>query len=416
MGKKLIIYIIALSALELFNFAFLDADLIKAFQLAGIGLAVAVIFIQLVYQKEERFKKKFTLELFLIFLGVILSMFMAQYGHDQSLTTTLIAQRFMYYYLVYWALHSLKVKTEDVESIIYWLGLTFSVFYVLQFLIYPNLIFDVRIAQDRETVRIFLSGFTFLVLSYFLILNRLFESFAIWKLLSIMFFLIILILMGTRQVIFSVLLLTLMYVLFSKAVKSRSLIFILITASIIPLIFLFQEIFLSLIDLSKHQSEALADNVRIRSTVFFLTQLFPNTFSYITGNGADSTNSAYGFMIQMYKDGYGFYQSDVGIIGDYTKFGVFFTIAVFVIIFKIIFRKISPSFSYIKFFFISILLTLFTGGGPFGQGDSIVAICFTLYILDIDKHDRNYLEQQEDADEDLIEEPQLDSNSNLIQL
>ncbi len=416
MGKKLIIYIIVLSALELFNFSFLSPDIIKAFQLAGVGLTVAVLFIQVVYQKEERFKKNYHFEIFLIFLGVVLSMFMAQFGHDQSLTTTLIAQRFMYYYLVYWALHSLKIRTDDLESIIYWLGLTYCVFYLFQFFAYPNLIFDVRIAQDRETVRIFLPGFTFLVLSYFLILNRLFESFAIWKLLSILFFLTILILMGTRQVIFSVLLLTLMYVMFSKAVKSRALIFILITASIIPVIFLFQEIFLSLIDLSKNQSESIAENVRIRAAVFFLTQLFPNTFSYITGNGADSTNSAYGFMIQMYKDGYGFYQSDIGIVGDYTKFGAFFALGVFIIVFRVIFKRISATFSYTKFFYISVLLTLFTGGGPFGQADSIVAICFTLYILDIDKHDRNYL-AQELEEESVIEEPQmLNDNNNLLKI
>ncbi|HLN53765.1 MAG TPA: hypothetical protein VK212_08650 [Lentimicrobium sp.] len=411
MGKKLIIYFIALSALELFNVTFLGPDVIKVFQLAGIGLTITVLFVQLVYQKEERFAKHFSFEILLIFLGVILSMFMAHWSHDQSLVTTMIAQRFMYFYLVYWVLHSLKVSLEDVESIIYWLGLTYSLLYIVQFFAYPNIIFDVRIAEDRETIRIFLPGFTFLVLGYFLILNRLFESFAVWKLLSALFFLLILILMGTRQVLFSVMLLTLMYVMFSKAVKSRALIFILILASVVPLILIFQEIFISLIDLSKNQSQSLAENVRIRATVFFLSELFPNTASYITGNGADSTNSSYGFMIQMYKDAYGFYQSDIGIIGDYTKFGAFFALAVFMIIFKVIFRKVSPAFSYTKYFYISILLTLFTGGGPFGQADSIVALCFTLYILDVDRHDILYEEENLNQELELEESLLLNGKS-----
>jgi hypothetical protein len=413
MGKKLILYFIAFSALELYNFSFVGPQLIKIFQIISIGLIIAVIIIQLVYQREEAIRKHFWIEILLIFIGVILGMFMAQWGHDQSLAITLVAQRFMYFYLVYWVLHSLKTTVDDIESIVFWLGLTYSAFYLIQFFAYPNIVFDVRIVADRETLRIFLPGFIFMVLSYFLVLNRLFESFAIWKLLSILLFLAIFILMGTRQVIFSMLLLTLAYVMFSKSVKSRVLIFLLIIASIAPVVYLFQEIFISLIDLSKTQSQTLAENVRIRSAIFFLTEFFPNNTAYITGNGSDSANSSYGFMIQMYKDAYGFYQSDIGILGDYTKFGVFFVIGVLVIIFRVIFGKVTSSFSYIRYLYLSILLTIVTGGGPFGQADSIVAICLTLYILDIDLHDREYEKEMAEMEDEMTEPSLIEADENL---
>lgn len=408
MSKKLIVYFIALSALELFNFSFISVDLIKAYQLIGIGLMVMILIVQVVYQREFNFTKKFQLPLILIFTGVILSMFMAFTGHDQSFTITLIAQRFMYFYLFYWVLHAIKISTDDLESVILWLGITFSVFYIIQFILYPTLLFDVRIAEDRGTIRIFLPGFTFLVLAYFLCLNRLFETFSIGKLLAVFLFVSILILMGTRQVIFSVLLITLMFVLFSRVVKSRILIFMLVAISIIPVIIVFQDIFISLIDLSKSQSETLTENVRLRAAIFFLTDLFPNDLAYITGNGAESANSYYGFLIQMYKDAYGFYQSDIGLVGDYTKFGALFVLGVFIILFMTIFRRAGERFSYIKYNYIGIVLTLFTGGGPFGMADSIIAICCTLYILDIDYHDRMYLEEhgedEEDEASEIIEE------------
>jgi hypothetical protein len=369
--------------------------------MAGIALLFIILIVNIVYQKEVNFEKHFNFEVFLILLGVFVSMFMAQYGHDQSISTTLIAQRFMYFYLMYWVLHSIKPNIEDIEKVIFWLGITFSVLYLLQFFLYPTVVFDVRIAPTRGTVRIFLTGFTFLVLAYFLTLNRLFDYFSVGKLLSLFLFISILVLMGTRQVIFSVLLLTLLNVLFSKKVKSKVLIVLLISAAIFPVIIIFQEIFLSLLDLSKSQTENLAENVRIRATIFFLTELFPNTFSYITGNGADSTNSYYGFLIQMYRDAYGFYQSDIGIIGDYTKFGALFVLGVFIILLKTIFGKISSHYAYIRFFFISILLTLFTGGGPFAQADSIIAICLTLYIVDVDRHEEKYLEIQEMKEEEI---------------
>lgn len=398
MVKKLIIYFIALSALELFNFSFLGAAFIKVFQLTGIGLTLLILIVQFVYHDGINFRKHFNLPVILIFTGVILSMYMAQWAHEQPIPITLIAQRFMYFYLVYYALHSIKISTDDLESVVFWLGVTYSVFYIIQFLSYPSLLFDVRIAEDRGTIRIFLSGFAFLILAYFLTLNRIFESFSFGRLVSLFLFISILILMGTRQVIFSVLLITLLFMLFSRIVKSRILIIMLMIASVIPLIIVFQEIFISLIDLSQSQSERLIENVRLRAAGFFLTQFFPNDMAYITGNGADSANSNYGFMIQMYKDAYGFYQSDIGLIGDYTKFGAAFVLGVFIILFKAIFNKTQARFSYIKYFFLSIVLTLFTGGGPFASADSIAAICFIMYILDVDRHDRVVMEEEEEIE------------------
>lgn len=402
--KKLILIYIALASLELFNLAFLGVDFIKGFQLSGIGLLVIILIIKFFYMKEANFPKHFNIEIFLILTGVAVSMVMAQIGHDQSLGTTFIAQRFMYFYLIYWALHAIKISAEDLEKIIVWMGVTFSVLYIIQFLMYPTILFDVRIAEDRGTVRIFMPGFTFLVLAYFLVMNRLFESFSLSRLASFLLFISILILMGTRQVIFSVLLLTIMNVLFSRRVQSKVLIVLLLIASIVPVIIVFEDIFISLIELSKNQSENLAENVRIRSAVFFLTELFPNTAAYFTGNGADSTNSSYGYMIQMYKDAYGFYQSDIGIIGDYTKFGVAFVLGVFIILIKMAFTKLTDDITYMKFFYLSVLLTLFTGGGPFGMSDAILAICFTLYIADVRLYDSE-IESEEEENDQFEEEP-----------
>ena len=313
-----------------------------------------ILIVQLVYQKEINFQKHFNLELLLILGGVFLSMFMAQWGHNQSLSTTFIAQRFMYFYMAYWVLHSIKVSIEDLENIIFWFGISFSILYLIQYMVHPTVIFDVRIAEVRETVRIFLPGFFFLILAYFLTLNRLFESFTVGKLLAVFLFVSIVILMGTRQVIFTIMLLTIINVLFSKTVKSKLLILILMVSMIIPIIFIFQEIFISLIDLSKDQSETLEENVRLRAAVFFLTELFPNNFSYITGNGADSYNSSYGFMIQMYRDTYGFYQSDIGLIGDYVRFGALFALGAFLILFRMIFSKTSTSYAVFYLHFLQV--------------------------------------------------------------
>lgn len=396
MAKKLIIFFIVLASLELFNLSAFETNSIKVFQIIGIGTIVLITLIHLVYPYDNTFIKNFNVEIFLMFAALTLSMFMAQWGHGQSVTTTLIAQRFMYFYLVYYALHAINISLEDLQNIILSIAIAFSLLYLLQFMLYPNILLDVRITDDRNTIRIFMPGFTYLILAYFMILNQLFKYFSLSKLFIILMFLSILILMGTRQIIFTMILLTLMSILFSRMVKSKILVFILVALSVTSLIIIFQDIFVSLLDLSKHQSKNIAENVRIKAAIFFLTELFPNKFSYITGNGADSTNSIYGTMIQMYRDAFGFYQSDIGIIGDYTKFGLPFIIGSFMILYKAIRWVISDGLVYIKYFYICTLLLLFTGGGPFAQADSIVAICMTLYLLDVDRNDQKLEEIEKD--------------------
>lgn len=395
MFKKAIILFIIVASMGVYEFAFLGKDLIKIIELSGIALIALIIMLQLVYSSGERFKMKFGWEIAIILFGVFISMFTAYTGHQQGFSTTIVAQRFMYFYFLYMALHFIQISDIDLEKIIVYLGITFVLFYLIQFILYPTVIFDVRTAVERGTVRIFLQGLSYVILAYFLILNKLFEEFSPGKLILLFVFFSVFILMGTRQVILTMFMLTVMNVLFSKRIKSKTLIMLMVVASAIPIILIFQDIFLSILSVSQEQSESFEDNVRVRAATFFLTELFPNRLSYITGNGAPSTNSPYGQMIQMYMDVFRFYQSDVGIIGDYSKFGAFFVIGVLILLTKVLISKISSEYIYIKFFYFSTLLTLFTGGGGFGDGGGIVVVCITLYILDIDKHNRKLLEADE---------------------
>lgn len=414
MVRNILIVFIILTALGFFNFAFIDPEMIKVFELLGISVTVLIIFMRLFYNREVNFKARFKGEILIIFIGITLSMFMADWGHGQVLSTTAIAQRFMYFYLFYWALHSLKPTTDDIHKLILSISAIYYSFYILQYFAYPTLLFNVRISEERETLRIFLPGFTFLVLGYFMILNRLFMTFTLPRFLLLLMLFSTFIMLGTRQILFSILILTIANILFSQKVKSKVFIFVLLILSMIPIFLMFQEIFTNLIDLSKQQTESIAENVRIRAVYFFLTELFPNTLAYITGNGADSSNSTYGFMIQMYKDAYGFFQSDIGLIGDYTKFGIFFIIGVTLIMIRVLKSNIGDEYKYIKYFYLSVLLTLFTGGGPFAQSDSIVGLCITLYLLDVHFHDKEIEELSEKEDElELINETGENNNDHI---
>ena len=370
----------------MFSFTFIPESALKVLGLIGVGVIILTILLQLIYSPVEHFVLHFKWEIFLIFIAVFTSMFMANSTYGQGFSTTLIAQRYMYYYLIYYMLHSLKIPDYDLEKIIIGFAVVYAAFYVLQYLAYPTRIFDVRVSQERGTIRIFQAGLSYLIIAYFMMLNQLFKEFSLLKMSALLFFVSIFFLMATRQLILSVLVVSMANILFSKQVKSKILIILLIAVGTIPLIIMFQEMIMSMITLSQKQSVNVQENTRVIAATFFLTEFFPNNLAYITGNGADSTNSAYGVMIQMYKNVYGFYQSDVGIIGDFSKYGLFFLIGVILILVKALKAKMTAKLNYIRYFFVMVILISFTGGGFFGDGaDSIVAVSILLYIIDINR-------------------------------
>lgn len=409
MGKRNVIIIAILTSLELFNIAFLGEALVKMAQMAGIGLLILIILIESIYNTGENFKMHFKYEIYAIFISLITSLLMAYSAHGQDYSITIIAQRFMYFYLFYFALHKVKISDFDLEKIMIFLAIIHAVFYIIQYFAYPERLFDIRISSERGTIRIFLQGMSYLILAYFFILNKLFERFRLSGILLLIFFFSIFILMGTRQVIFTMFALSILNILMSKRIKSKMIILTLAIIGSIPVFLMFEGIFISLLDISETQSSGFEEDIRIRSALYFLTEFFPNKLAYLTGNGVDSSNSGFGLMVQMYKDVFGYFQTDIGIIGDFSRFGAFFLIAVFIIIIKVLRYKLPEKLQYIKYYYISILLTFFTGAGAFGQGGSIVAICTTLYLIDVYRHDIDK-KNHDDNSEDFSENPEIITN------
>lgn len=407
MFKKFLIIFLILASLELFSFTFIPESLLKILSIAGVGVIVLTIVLQLIYSPLEHFILNFKWEILLILIAVFTSMFMANSTYNQGFNTTLIAQRYMYYYLIYYMLHLIKIPDYHLEKIIVAFAVVYAAFYFLQYFAYPTRIFNVRVSQERGTIRIFQAGIAYLIIAYFMMLNKLFKNFSLTDLLLLLFFISIIFLMATRQLIMSILLVSLANVLLSKQVKSKALIILLLALAAIPIVIMAQDVIVNMVTLTQQQSKNIHENARIVAATFFLTEFFPNNLAYITGNGADSSNSTYGILVQSYKNIYGFYQSDVGIIGDFSKFGLFFLIGVIMILVKALKMKMTKNLNYIRYFFITVILLSFTGGGFFGDGaDSIVAICILLYIIDV-----NYFR---DTTQNSDENPESEKNPELI--
>jgi hypothetical protein len=379
MVNKIIIFLVLFSSVNFLRLAFLSDHLLYLTEFGITGLMLVFIILHAIYGKTGTIRHHFKQPIFLMLAGVLLSMVIAQAYHGQNFGLTIWAQRFIYFYFLYFFLHILRPGLKDLEKILFTIGIIYAVAYLVQYAMYPTVVFDVKQNYDRGTIRIFLPGASFLTISLFLSLHRFYRENQVRYVFFALLFFAILVLMGTRNFLASVTLVIIFSLLFSKTIRSRYVIYSLILISIVPVYIIFHEIFAGLIELSEQQSQNIENNIRIRSATFFLTDFFPNRISYLFGNGQDHGQSIYGMRIAAYKITYGFYQSDVGIIGDFSKFGIIYMIGFLWLLVKAFTTRVTSRLSYIKYY---LLLQFFVL--PFGStgSSSIALMCVLIYIMD----------------------------------
>ncbi|GEM_PF-558591 len=385
--RPALIILVLAGSVYFFRVNFLTKDIIYIAQFFVIGLMGTVILFQAIYWKYELYRRNFISPIFLIFLGVFLSMITAYAFHSQSFVISFWAQRFTYFYLFYFVLHIIQVPIQTLEKILFFAGVVYAFVFFVQYLAFPKVIFTVRQGIERGTVRIFIPGMAFMHLAYFMGLTRVIFFNKFKYVPYLLLFLGIYILTGTRSTIAGPTIITILILIFSNKIRSRGVILILIILLLGAAYYMFQDIIENLITLSVEQKETAEENIRVRATRFFMTDFFPNNFAYITGNGEGHQASPFGKEIFSYKILYGYYQSDIGLIGEYIKFGVFFLLGAFMILYKGIFQSVDTNHKYVRYFFLLLLISMPLSAN-FTSPDSIVAICIMAYILDYLKNNK----------------------------
>jgi len=399
-SKKNIILLILLGSIQLFSLIVFPRSALAGIEAAG---SFALIFIYIVYQvytddSFEPVKKGFRVEVNLMILAVILSMPIATIYHDQNILITAFGQKFTYYLLFYYLLHFTGTDSRYIEKVIFVFGAIWCILFLAQYFVYPFRILNSRVDLDRGTVRIFFPGNTLAAIAYFISLQRSFSGklkirYVIYILV---FFSITGFLQGTRSNLGGIMLLTGLYLILGRNVRSRMMIIILAGLVGIGSFFLFSEVITEMITLSEKQTSipAYEKPIRVQSIEFFLGEFMPGKIAYIFGNGADHGRSPYGKKIIYYKIFHGFYQSDIGLIGEYSKFGLLFVLAEILIFIRGIFGKMPRNISYVRYVFAYIFLTSIVGAGAYTSSSMIVSNMFLIYIID---YDRFWQERKEDS-------------------
>ncbi len=118
------------------------------------------------------------------------------------------------------------------------------------------------------------------------------------------------------------------------------------------------------------------------ATKFFLTTFFKAPISPILPVTEYRVVSAYGSEVNLLRLSKGFYLGDIGVIGVYVQYGIFFILGLAGIFFKVFSTRIQEQYGYIKYMFLGALLSLITGSG-FGEPDFICFVCCLIYLIDV---------------------------------
>lgn len=377
-----LIWLISLCSLGFFTLL-IPVPVVKATVLLGVLLVIFFLLVHMVYGTGPIIRKHFLIEVVIIIIALITSAIAAEFFHSQSILNTLFAQYEFYFFFFYFLIHLIKPDPDKLLNMFVWLGYVYAVIYFLQYLAYPVEIVSSRSLEDRGTVRILLPGSEFMFTAWFILLSRYFTNRKIIHIIGLLPFILVIVLLATRQVMAATALLTLLNIILSKKLKSKILVVFLIALSIIPFYYLFQGVFEQIVAVSEKQQTNIQEDIRFLAARYFLFDLNHNPIWIFTGNGMPAPHSDYGRFMFRLADDLGYNQSDVGIIGDMSKFGILYALAQIIYLIKLSVYRTREKYSFIRYDALMILMTMFTGAGL--KASNIVLICCIFYIFDTDR-------------------------------
>jgi hypothetical protein len=376
----LVIFVIICST-SIYKFAGLG-KVDTAAVLLGSVVIVAALILSSVYSEQKSERKHFIIPVVLILISIVTSMTMANYSRDQSFGQTFVAQRALYYYLFYLLLHQLRVKIEDIEKIIIAFGIVYVLFFLVQYFLYPRIIFDAYVRSNRGTIRIYLPGADYLFISFYLSIQYVFRTNRFRYMLLALLIAVVFVLTGGRQSMATVVLVVVMFLLFDRKVKSRFTIILFGIVGALAIFIIFQGIFEALFLQSRGDIRLGENYIRIQAMEYYLTDFFKSPVAYLTGNGMYNFDSSYGREISYNMVHRQFYLADIGLVGNYAIYGLFFVFGVLGLIARALTIKIESRYTYIKLMFITMAISIIIAGG-FASPDTICAVVLMIYMLDI---------------------------------
>ncbi|MEA5404559.1 hypothetical protein VB776_16625 [Arcicella sp. DC2W] len=388
-NKIRVVVFIILVSIRFWSFQIIPDSYFDVLDLVCISY---MVFISITQKHKLVFKGMFLHKNILWMLFFILfSTVPAFLVHNQSFFYSLLALRMMGYWLFYYVLHCYSIDSKVILKILATIAVIWVTLLIVQQFTYPTIYFYTRglgINGKEIEIRNYMYRFMTLRHHYAMICVILFFIYYLktrklsWLMISI-YCLLGMYVFSTRQYLSATVLGMFLSIFF---LKGSSKVYGVILSVFIAVVAIYNLNALFGETIAKTQGELNETNVRYLAYNYFLFEFSDSTIGYIFGNGLAHDYSSYGERVTKINE-LGLYQADIGLIGSYSKFGIFYVICVLAIHFRIIFYKMSKNGLYLRIFMI-INLILLSLSDFFTVPSAIPFYCIVFYLFDKSLHEQ----------------------------
>lgn len=371
---------VSLISISLWSCKLIDEGIFRQLEvLSCLLLILCVLFNTKVFlQKGVHFKVFVLCFLFLPLTSVI----GAYLFHRQPIGLTLLLERVNLFWLLYFVLHIFDLPTERIKNLIIFLGGVWAFLTVAQQFTYPTAFFYSRGEDIRAgVIRLMVTGLPFGVFVLFYYFNEYLITRKTNYLLFAFFMMAALYFNGSRQTLGAAIFCMLIAVFMLKGEEKWKYITTLVLMGLVVVLFLQPSFLAEHIELTTVQMND-EDYIRFRAVDFYFNEYWPHWGAKLIGNGKPHIDSDYGLEMEYLSKGLGLFRVDIGIIGAYNSFGLFYIVnAIIVTIKALSFRlpseKNRPLKLYLIFSTILLPLSFFY---PSAVGMSFFSLLF--YLID----------------------------------
>jgi hypothetical protein len=358
-----------------------------------ITWAVGIFAFVIVMKKKDM---HFTYAILIFLSGLVFNSLAAYFNLGQNPIKTILSFEFSWFILLYFVLHYLNPSRKYLEKLIIVFALIYSVLFIFQYTVYPTVIFR----SDKNTAvwskQFEIMGNGFLMLAYFLVLNRYLLYQKILNLLLALFFFSVLFYSDFRTLIGAAAVVT-VFMLVRIFHRPKDIIKI---------------VFVGLLFLGVTQQGAISkvidkmvlqtagnikegkNYVRLVQVEFFFKK-YPQNFSYfVIGGGKPSGANLFRFnRSSFFGMNYNIVWVDIGILGYYIVVGGIATLGLLIWVLRAIFIRLPRDWIYLSSYFLYLLVSSLTNEEIYRNGIFTVQ-AIALYLVDLGIKERDSAEYE----------------------
>jgi hypothetical protein len=328
---------------------------------------------------------RFTIFIIIFLVGLLLNTYASHHNFGQGYKLSILSYSYFYFIMLYFLLHYLELDRNFLENTIIVFALLYSLIFIIQYKVFPYELFNRWVKTATDEMQFEIVGHGFLMLGFYLVLNRFLSNRRLIYIFLALGFFIVLFKCGFRTLIASAAVVAFIMGLRLIRFKIGDLVLVFLAAILFAALTQYKSINTIIKNsINKTESEEKMGKSYVRNVEreFFFNKYPKNLSYFIIGGGKpagkENIDNFNPFAIGL---NYNIVWVDIGLLGFLVVVGGIATFGILMYTLFGIFIKLPRDAIYLNAYFLYLLLTSLTNEEIYREGIfSVVAIA--LYLID----------------------------------